>query len=241
MSDQSQGPGWWQASDGKWYPPEQAPGYQAPAGAPTPGGGLDIGAALTYGWNKFVQYIGQVIVIVLIIFAVQIVFNIISRVIQGSINSVILGLAISFVFIAVGFIISAVLQLGLIRMGLMITNGQTPEPGTVFKFDNVGPFIVASILQGLLVFVGLFACCIGALVVALFTLFYGYYIVDRNAQPVDSLTSSFNLVKDNLGTVLVFAIVVVVINLLTCGLGAGVTQIATAYAYRQLNGQPVAP
>ena len=26
MSDTSQGPGWWQASDGKWYPPEQAPG-----------------------------------------------------------------------------------------------------------------------------------------------------------------------------------------------------------------------
>src|SRR5688572_2115663 len=25
MSEQSQGPGWWQASDGKWYPPEQAP------------------------------------------------------------------------------------------------------------------------------------------------------------------------------------------------------------------------
>lgn len=30
MSDQSQGPGWWQASDGKWYPPEQAPGAQPP-------------------------------------------------------------------------------------------------------------------------------------------------------------------------------------------------------------------
>ncbi len=43
MSDVSQGPGWWQASDGKWYPPEQAPGgapvgppagYGAPAGGP---------------------------------------------------------------------------------------------------------------------------------------------------------------------------------------------------------------
>ena len=33
MSDTSQGPGWWQASDGKWYPPEQAPGYQPPAPA----------------------------------------------------------------------------------------------------------------------------------------------------------------------------------------------------------------
>ena len=26
MTDAPQGPGWWQASDGKWYPPEQAPG-----------------------------------------------------------------------------------------------------------------------------------------------------------------------------------------------------------------------
>lgn len=34
MSDQSQGYGWWQASDGQWYPPERHPGYLAPA-APT--------------------------------------------------------------------------------------------------------------------------------------------------------------------------------------------------------------
>ena len=31
MSDFSQGPGWWQASDGKWYPPEAAPAAAAPA------------------------------------------------------------------------------------------------------------------------------------------------------------------------------------------------------------------
>lgn len=27
MSDNPQGPGWWQASDGRWYPPQQAPGF----------------------------------------------------------------------------------------------------------------------------------------------------------------------------------------------------------------------
>ncbi len=31
MSDVSQGPGWWQASDGKWYPPDLHPDYQASA------------------------------------------------------------------------------------------------------------------------------------------------------------------------------------------------------------------
>lgn len=37
MSDQSQGPGWWQASDDRWYPPEQRPGAgPAPAPAPAP-------------------------------------------------------------------------------------------------------------------------------------------------------------------------------------------------------------
>jgi hypothetical protein len=44
MSDFSQGPGWWQASDGKWYPPEQQPG-PAP-----PGYGQPPAAAYGYGY-----------------------------------------------------------------------------------------------------------------------------------------------------------------------------------------------
>ncbi len=35
MSDVSQGPGWWQASDGKWYPPELHPGPPPGSGVPT--------------------------------------------------------------------------------------------------------------------------------------------------------------------------------------------------------------
>lgn len=38
MSDQSQGAGWWQASDGKWYPPSQAPQAGQPP-PPAPGSG----------------------------------------------------------------------------------------------------------------------------------------------------------------------------------------------------------
>jgi Domain of unknown function (DUF4190) len=33
VSEVSQGPGWWLASDGRWYPPEQVPGY-APTSGP---------------------------------------------------------------------------------------------------------------------------------------------------------------------------------------------------------------
>ncbi len=34
MSDVSQGPGWWQASDGKWYRPEQHPSFRPPPPPP---------------------------------------------------------------------------------------------------------------------------------------------------------------------------------------------------------------
>lgn len=34
MSMSSQGPGWWQASDGRWYPPEQHPSAAAPVAPP---------------------------------------------------------------------------------------------------------------------------------------------------------------------------------------------------------------
>jgi Family of unknown function (DUF6131) len=36
MTELSQGPQWWQASDLKWYPPERHPNYEAPPPAPPP-------------------------------------------------------------------------------------------------------------------------------------------------------------------------------------------------------------
>jgi Domain of unknown function (DUF4190) len=35
VSDGSQGPGWWLASDGRWYPPDQSPGYASAAAQPS--------------------------------------------------------------------------------------------------------------------------------------------------------------------------------------------------------------
>ncbi len=245
MSDTSQGPGWWQASDGKWYPPEQAPGYQPPAGGgdAAAGGGtptIDVGAALSYGWSKFVQYIGQIIIIVLIIFAVEIVFNIITSVVRGGIDSFIVGFFFTFIFWAVSWFITFMLNAGLIRAGLAITRGETPEVGMLFQTDHLAPYAIASIVVAALFFVGLFFCCVGGLVVLFFTYFYGFYVLDKDQAPMESIGSSYNLVKDNLGMMFVLMLVIVLINFFTCGLGSGVTFIALAYTYKTMNGEPVA-
>ena len=50
MSDGPQGPGWWQASDGRWYPP-QGP-QPAPGGPPPPNAyGYGVPASGSYGTN----------------------------------------------------------------------------------------------------------------------------------------------------------------------------------------------
>src|SRR5947209_14799553 len=38
MSQYSQGPGWWLASDGKWYPPQETASQSSPWSQPAPGG-----------------------------------------------------------------------------------------------------------------------------------------------------------------------------------------------------------
>jgi hypothetical protein len=236
MSDTSQGPGWWQASDGKWYPPEQAPGAASQPSAAR----LDIGAALSYGWEKFVANLGTMILIVAIFFGVQLVFNIVVQFLRP--NGLITGLLVTGVIIAIAVFVGFMIEAGLIRAALAITEGRPPEANMMFSTERLVPFAIGAVIVALLSFVGILVCCIGYVVVRLFLLFWGFYILDpkRNNEPVDAIKNSFNLVSKNAGDVLVFAIVVVVINIVTCGLAIGVTEIATGYAYKQLNGDPIA-
>ena len=246
MSDASQGPGWWQASDGKWYPPEQAPRTQP---ARREEAEADPGAAGDPRHRRRAElrleqvrpvHRPQIIVIVLVIFAVQIVFYGIHQVLVGHVDSFFLGWSLGF---ARGSRLVPLLPAERrgIPAALAITRGETPESQhTVLSRPgrSVRHRVAAgggAHLHRLLRLVGRAAWSSRC-----FTFFYGYFVLDRDQGPTESVGSSFNMVKDNAGTVALLLIVIVLINAFTCGLGAGVTFIAGAYAYKTLNGEPVA-
>jgi uncharacterized RDD family membrane protein YckC len=95
MSDTSQGPGWWQASDGKWYPPEQAPTGTPAAGAPAVAGTSPFGDLADWGTRAIAYLIDG-----LILFAVFVIGAIIA-VVLGAISSTLGGLFFLLVYIAV--------------------------------------------------------------------------------------------------------------------------------------------
>jgi hypothetical protein len=70
MSDSSQGPGWWQASDGRWYPPQSHPNQPAAPPPPTYSAPPPVaygapGAKKSGmpGWAKVVLILGGILVV----------------------------------------------------------------------------------------------------------------------------------------------------------------------------------
>ncbi len=296
MSDTPQGPGWWQASDGQWYPPEQAPAQPAtPPPAPSvppplPGGGPATtpgfagassgaepqpaapGAAFNYGWLKFQQNLGDIIVAAIIGFVIFVVifaigwfvsfaslrgaadtvscrqdFNGITRcdTSGGGFFWFFLASAVQFLIFWLG---SFMLQMIIIRASLAITYGRKVETKNLFSTDNLGPYLVASLIVAVLAMIGFFLCIIPAFIVLFFSQFFGYFILDKDMGAMDAIKASMQLVNKNIGTLVGFFIAVyiaIAIGTFACFIGLlvawPVTIIATGYMYRRLQGEPVAP
>ena len=115
------------------------------------------------------------------------------------------------------------------------------------SFDNFGPYAIAALIVAAMVFVGTVFCILPGIIVAFMTHFYGYFVIDKNMAPMEAIKASFNLIKDNLGVMVVFyllSIVVLIAGVIACGIGLivawPVVIIATGYMYKRLQGEPVA-
>ncbi len=106
MSDMSQGPGWWQASDGKWYPPEQAPGGQAGPGAPA-GFGTPAAYGAPMGGGQLAEWPQRVVATLIdgvIVIAFLIVVFILAAIL-GAVSDV-LGILVALVGYVAAFAIA---------------------------------------------------------------------------------------------------------------------------------------
>jgi len=224
------------------------PGYGQP-GYGAPASGFDIGRAFSYAWAKFQANAGPLIGIMLVAFVGSIVAAIIASVIRSSIGGGFFG----FLFVTaltqiLVFVVTGLLEIGVYRSALAVTAGQPIDFGRMFSTDELGPYLIATLLWGLVVFVGFLLCIVPGIVLLFFGFFYPFYILDQRQSPVDSIRSSFQLVNANLSVMIPFALLAFlcyVVGFIACGVGvlvsAPIALIAIAYAYRTLNGQPVAP
>ncbi|WP_051549164.1 hypothetical protein [Nocardioides sp. URHA0032] len=255
-------------------PPSDVPPPSGYGGAPPPppppappgGSGYSVGNAFSYGWNKFTQNLGQillaVVVLVAVLIAIQIVGFVIGRAVAcdpsvnldtGEVETCNGGLftaqnVVSWLFSLVSWIISMIIGAGIVRGALDLTEGRQLEPSTLLRPNKLGEVVIASLLIGILTFVGFILCIIPGLLVMFFTSYTLYFLMDRpELGAIDAIRASFDFTKNNAGNVILWFLVSVaawLVGALLCGIGlvvaVPVVLIGTAYTYKTLNNEPVA-
>ena len=252
------------------YPPPPPPGgYPGPGGYPpvgypgAPGFGApaySVGEAVSWAWNKFSKNVAAIIV-------PTIVFGLVYAVVQGIIQLVTNqftttsyddysasismgtgGVVASLLGSAVMLVVAAVVQSAYIGGMLDIANGQPVEIGSFFKPRNVGNVVIASIISGLIVFVGVLLCIVPGIIATIMLLFTTVIVIDRNTSGINGVTGSFEIGKKNFGPMALTwltTIGIAILGALACLVGLlvayPVISLITVYAYRRLTGGQVAP
>lgn len=241
-----------------------------PPPAPSYGGGdntgYSLGKALSYGWAKFQANTGQIIVSAVVLVVGLGVVAVLGTLVMNAMTSdascsvkngvldcdegtgffgrLILQSLLSAVLLVVAWVIGA----GLVRASLNVTEGKPFLFSDVVKTDKIGSVVVASVLIAIATFVGTILCYLPGLVVGFATSYTLYFIIDKDMAPIDAIKASVMFVKDNLANTIVWYIVgglVAAAGFLVCVVGAlvsvPVVLIGTAYTYKTLNREPVAP
>ncbi|MFD0361113.1 hypothetical protein ACFQZZ_06575 [Nocardia sp. GCM10030253] len=218
--------------------PQPTYGYQA-ADVPR---SLDVGNALSYGWERFranpAPWLGVTAVGVLIYLAFVLLVRIVNP-------TSLLSLLMIFLVVMVGIWL---LQAALVRGALYETDGYKPVFGSYFHFVNAGNVLLTALLAFVLTGIGWALCVVPGLIAGFLCMFALHYVVDQDLGPLAAIKASATLVVTNIGPVLLLGLAVMVLTFVgavLCGLGlfvaAPVATIAVTYAYRTLTGGMVAP
>ncbi len=237
------------------YPPPPPGGYPPPVpGGPAP---YDASSAIGYGWRKFKENVGPMILATLLVAAVSIALGVLSEVIapspsmlasDGSFEFDGGGLGASIVVQTIVGIFTYYFAAMLTRGSLDVVDGKKFDMGAAFAALNVGKVLLTGLVLSVVSTVGFVLCIAPGVIFTIFAFFTIYFVIDSDQDPIQAIGSSFKLVSANFGQALLsglLAVLVVLGGALLCLVGLlaaiPVVSIAGAYAFRRFQGQPVAP
>lgn len=156
-----------------------------------------VGEAVRFGWEKFKGHFIFLWTALGIVWGISIFF----RLVQESLDKENLtdGLLIGvIIFIALlGFVLGAILQLGLIRLFIDLVDQDTEDRLKMLFSQHklFWRYLGASVLYGLMVGFGLILLIVPGIYFALKYQFFSYLIVDKNLGVFDALKKSGEITK----------------------------------------------
>lgn len=236
---------------GYGQPPPNYPAYGAdPGGA----GAYSPTDAIGYGFNKFKDNAGAFIVLALLAVGASILISIIGSIVSDG-ASIVAYDTNGFEFSFVAFLFNIISQLvgtlftaAAIRGALDAVEGREVNVGDMFQRWDKLQVVIAALVISVLSSIGLVLCVLPGLAVLFLTWFTSFFIVDRGLDAITALKSSVRFTMDHLGPLLLLLLLsflCLVAGTLACVVGLLVAyptvMIASAYSFKRLQDQPVAP
>lgn len=198
---------------------------------------FSTGEALSYGWKKLQENVGPLLTAALAILAVNVIFWLLGSGFLGGL------------FKLIGWFVSILISMGVIRIALKIVDGKPVETADLFqRADQALPYFIASVIVGIMVGIGFIFLIIPGIYLAITFGFFGYNIVDKEHGIVESIEQSAAITRAQKGDLFVFGVALFLFNLagaIALGIGLLITvpvsMLALAYVYRKLSGEPVTP
>ncbi len=196
-----------------------------------------IGGAIAYGWRATWKYFWRFLLVAVIYVAINAAVSTVTGLVSPSdldgqgMDALDMFTAASYSVLSiaasiVGFLVSAFLLLGLIRVALGVVKGNRVEVGEIFSFNGFGRYLLNSILIGIVMAVILAIVLVPTLLLTIATenvlwialggvlsvvfvvlislafTFFGYLILDKDSRGVSSLGASWALVRPHFWSIL---------------------------------------
>jgi uncharacterized membrane protein len=197
---------------------------------------FSIGEALSFGWETWKSN-------ALLWIGVLIVAGIIQSLPQIPTQTMRDRPALAIILGLVGFFLSELMGIGLIKISLSFVDTGRAEFADLFNgYPVFVSYVIASIIFGVMFVIGLFLLVVPGIIVAVIFALFSYAIIDRGMGPIDALQRSMDLTRGVRMDLFLFGLATLGLNLLgmiPCFLGLFVTMpmtmMAAAYIYRRLD------
>lgn len=202
---------------------------------------LDVGATVRYGWETTKANLALVVLVTLLAGLITAVPAWIANSLDGR------ATALSALLRLTGAILSVLVGIGVVRISLRLHDGQRVELGDLLRADwpLFWRYLAATIVYSLIVAAGLVLLIVPGVILAVRYVLFGYFIVERNARPVEALKMSAAATQGAYWELSVLALAlfgIILLGALLLGVGLlvafPVVYLAAARAYRTLTGGP---
>ena len=224
----------------------------APAGAgapvqPRP----DLGAAVSFGWDRFSQNLGPHLVATLVLFGATLIGYAIMAVILfaasetitiGGETIVVSNPGLIPTLLATVIVIAATLfgSFPLRNSALQEASGTPPTIGSAFQSKNLGAFMLVSLVilvaQSLLSLIPIFGW-LAAVVVNIFFWFAPFVALQYGSDPIKSMQRSAEMTTKNMNWLyLIVCALLAAVGVIACGIGVlasiPIAMLAAAFLYK---------